>query len=242
MDLEEIKDDIEEMIDERAEKKKGPKRSINRFLLIIIVVLLLIIAFVCLYYQHKLKVEQSKDPDITLVKPSDDVTISQKDLLRVITPASELVSYSYSYAGFDVYEKAKHVSWLNNVKVPFTTDKQVFAYSGKISAGIRDLKDIEFEVDNDNKTILVKMPEPEVLYNEITKFESYDIQNSIFTEANLGDSQEYIEALKDHEKDLLMNQDDFWSSLENNTQSIIGGLISSVNNIDEYAVEYSWPE
>ena len=167
-----------------------------------------------------------------------ELTVDVATLREVVAPAAELTAYKYYYTDVDTYEKSQKV-W--KIKVPFTTDKSVFSYSGEIGAGI-DLDDAEFTVDG--KAITVTLPKPDILYHELDEksFQSYDIKNSVFTSTDIGGYAEMIDALKMRQEQKLADNADFWKSVKANTETVLRGVMTASGQLDEYTVTFKWVE
>ena len=56
----------------------------------------------------------------------------------------------------------------------------IVKFTAIIRAGINDVRDIEFEISPDGKTLTVKMPPSEILGNDIVSQEVFDEKKSIF--------------------------------------------------------------
>ena len=168
--------------------------------------------------------------------------VNATTLREVIAPASKLVSYEYFYTDADKYEKSQPL-FGTNVKVPFTTNETVFTYSGTIGAGI-ELNKVVFDVDNDEKTIVVFLPEPQILSHQLDmdSLQFYDIKKSVFTRVDLGDYAAMQKALMEKQEAKLMQNEKFWTSLKSNTQGLISNLITASGKIDEYRITYEWTE
>ena len=176
------------------------------------------------------------DPDPVVVTP--EVTVTAATLREVVAPAAELTAYKYYYTDVDTYEKSQKV-W--KIKVPFTTDKSVFSYSGEIGAGI-DLDDAEFTVDG--KAITVTLPKPDILYHELDEktFQAYDIKNSVFVSTNISEYIDMIAALKEHQEQKLLDNAEFWKSVKANTETVLRGIMTASGQLDEYTVTFKWAE
>ena len=116
------------------------------------------------------------------VEVSDEITINTKTLKDYVSKTEKLITCEYYYSEIGDYEKSKPFL---NFKLPFTTDKTLYTYSGKISAGI-NLKDLDFDVNASRKTITVKYPPVQILAHDMDQgFEFYDIKKvSGVTEIN----------------------------------------------------------
>ena len=148
--------------------------------------------------------------------------------------------YKYYYSDVDTYEKSQKV-W--KIKVPFTTDKCVFSYSGKIGAGI-DLDNADFTVDSAGKAVTVTLPKPDILYHELDEksFQSYNIKNSVFTSTDISGYAEMIDALKMRQEQKLTDNADFWQNVKTNTEAVLRSVMTASAQLDDYAIEFRWAE
>ena len=167
-----------------------------------------------------------------------DATVTAATLREVVAPAAELTAYKYYYTDVDTYEKSQKI-W--KFKVPFTTDKSVFSYSGEIGAGI-DLDDADFAVAD--KTITVTLPKPGILYHELDKtaFQSYDIKNSVFTSTDIGGYADMMAALEERQEQKLNDNAEFWKSVKANTETVLRGVLTASGELDEYTIAFKWAE
>lgn len=169
-----------------------------------------------------------------------ELTVDVATLREVVAPAAELTAYKYYYTDVDTYEKSQKF-W--KFKVPFTTDKSVFSYSGEIGAGI-DLDDADFTVDNTGKSVTVTLPKPDILYHELDEksFQVYDIKNSVFVSTGIGEYADMIAALKARQEQKLNDNAEFWKSVKANTETVLRGVITASGQLDEYTVSFAWAE
>ena len=227
---------------------RSNKGSMNIKTIIIIVVAVLILFAVVFFLGRKFGKESVQD---TLVFDDDkmevddgivqsDVTVNNRTVESTIAPASELVSSKYYYTDVGNYEKSKKI---DDFTIPFTTDKSVYSYSGIISAGI-DMSEVDCNVDNENKKIVITIPEPKVLSHELdeSSFKSYDVKKSIFTSSNLNDYAEFVGELKTTEEDKLKGNKEFWDGLKKNTENTLKGFLDGNSDLDGYDFEFNWKE
>ena len=165
-----------------------------------------------------------------------EITVDAATLREVVAPAAELTAYKYYYTDVDTYEKSQKI-W--KIKVPFTTDKSVFSYSGEIGAGV-DLDNAEFSVDG--KAITVTLPKADILYHELDEktFRSYDIKNSVFTSTDIGGYADMVAALKDRQEQKLMGNAEFWQSVKANTETVLRGVLAASGQLEDYTVTCAW--
>lgn len=178
--------------------------------------------------------------DRQVVEVTPDFKVDAATIREVIAPASKLISYQYFYTDADEYEKSSHF-FGTDVKVPFTTDRTIFTYSGTISAGV-DLSKMKVETDDVKKLISVELPAPEVLAHELDlrSFRSYDVRNSIFTTVDLTEYAGMQAALKDKQEAKLSVNEEFWKNLKENTKTVLNGLLTASGAAGDYTVLYYW--
>ena len=207
-----------------------PKKlfSGNPMLILCFIVIALVIGFIAARQFYK--------PNHSLAGIEEEATVDSVTLEEIITPASDLVSTKYTYTDADVYENSKK---LFGKKVPLTTDKVIFTYSGIISAGI-DLSQIQYDIDNDAKTITVTLPEPKFMAHEMDEnsFKFYDAKNSIFTETKLEDYSSLMAKLKKDKEDQLRNNGEFLPSVTENAKNVLNDLFKIADATSSYEIIY----
>ena len=192
-----------------------------------------------LYEGAQSQIETLEIQNENLLNPPK-VEITVKTLKEYIAPASELITYKYFYTDAGTYEKSQTIG-KTDIKIPFSTDKVVYTYSGTISAGI-DVGDIKFAVDDKNMKITVAMPQPKILAHELDEnsFQTYDVKNSVFTSSDLKDYADFSKSLKDTQEDKLMSNEVFWNNVKGNAEGVIRGLITANDEVDDYSLDFNW--
>ncbi len=165
-----------------------------------------------------------------------EITVDSITLKEILSPASELVSMKYTYTDVDIYENSKKAF---GYKIPLTTDKVIFTYSGIISAGI-DMSQITYDINNETKTISVTLPAPTLMAHEIDEnsFKFYDAKNSIFTETKLEDYTQLMSKLKEEKEEKLKNDAEFLPSVTENAKKVLNDLLKISESTSEYTVIY----
>lgn len=172
------------------------------------------------------------------IEVNDEITIDVATLKKVIAPASKLISCEYYYTDVGKYEKSSKA--FGAIKIPFTTDKALYTYSGKISVGI-DLNEIDFDVNKEKGLITVKYPKIKVISNEMNQgCEFYDLKKAVINRSDFNDFEGFRSALKKEEESKVMGNRDFISSAETNMETIIESLISAEGILDEYTIIHEW--
>lgn len=82
----------------------------------------------------------------------------------------ELVTAKYRYSDIVTIKKTSG----------FAKSYSIIKYNGLIRVGIADFTDISYKLSLDGKTVKIKLPEAEILGNDILKQEVFDEKNSIF--------------------------------------------------------------
>ena len=207
-----------------------PKKLINGSpaLVICFVIAALVVGFFAARYFYK--------PDNTILPITEDATVDSLTIEEIITPASDLVTMKYSYTDVSVYENSKKAF---GVKIPLTTDKVIFSYSGVVSGGI-DLSQIKYDIDNEAKTIEITLPEPKFMSHEMdeSSFKFYDAKNSIFTQTKLEDYTTLIGKLKKEKEAKLRSENEFLPSVTENAKKVLDDLLKIADATKDYQIIY----
>lgn len=175
-----------------------------------------------------------------VISTEEPFTVTPYTIREVVSPAAELVSYKYFYTDAGVYEKSATVF---NHKVPFTTDKTVYTYSGVIRVGV-NLNKVDIQVDNDAKTIQITLDEPAIISNQIDNdtFQAYDVKNSIFTSIDISEFVAFKDTLEDNQAEKLKKNSEFWKQANSSTENTISSLIKASGQADDYTISYVWKD
>lgn len=207
-----------------------PKKLIsgNPMLVICFVIIALIVGFFAARHYYK--------DDSPLSPIVEEPTVDAMTVEEIISPASDLVTMKYSYTDVDVYENSKK---LFGKKIPLTTDKVIFSYSGVISGGV-DLSQIKYDIDNEAKTITVTLPEPKLMAHEMdeSSFKFYDAKNSIFTQTKLEDYTALMDKLKKEKETRLRYDKEFLPSVTENAQNVLDDLFKIADATKDYTIIY----
>ena len=108
------------------------------------------------------------------------------DLLgQQLQAAQELVSVEYHYTNMGKFEnQVDFYGW----KVPFTTKSFIVSYDGVIKAGV-DLSTARVQVDEATQTIIITLPEGQILSHEIPEesIEVFDETHNLFNPITIED-------------------------------------------------------
>lgn len=178
-----------------------------------------------------------KEPEVTTIDNTiieENYTLTISNVKEVLKSASDLISTKYYYTDADTYENYKE---LFGKRVPFTTDKVVFIYDGIISVGI-DLAEVDYKINNDNKVILIILPEIRILSNEIDaeSFEFPYLSDSAFNTTQMNDYTELIGKLKTEKAEELMDNNEFVNEAMENTKDVLEQFLTVSETTKEYMV------
>lgn len=170
--------------------------------------------------------------DDTILENNYKLTISTVE--KIVKPASDLITSKYIYKDADTYENYKQ---LFGKKVPFTTDKVVFTYKGTVSVGI-DLSEVKYDIDNENKTIGIKLPEIEILSNEIdgSSFEYPLESDSVFNSTGMSDYTELLVILKEKKAEEVKSDTEFMDTARQNTENVLEDFLTVSDATEDYTV------
>ena len=166
-----------EKMNEQLPKKRRPRREglFGRLLTkLIIVLLLLIILLGGGYYIFTKKLAPQKETNIAVV-------------MNQLSFCQELVTAKYRYSDIISIKKT----------VAFSKSLSIIKYSGIIRIGIADITQAEFEIYDEGKRLHIKLPDIEILGNDITSQEVFDENHSIFVPITIDDVFTEIEKAKD---------------------------------------------
>lgn len=130
------------------------------------------------------------------------------------------------------------VRTLFGMDIPFTQSKYVYSYDVVIKAGF-DFAEIEPIVDEDNKTITIKMPAAKILSNEIKddSLEIYLEKESIFTPITLTENNEARIELKNKAiKDAVKN--DLFEDTRKNAELLLKSFIGKQYDLNTYKLVF----
>ena len=163
---------------------------------------------------------------------TDDVQVTDEIVMRKLESIGQLVTYSYEYANNRQIKDSKQVFGVN---IPGTTHTIRLSYKGIIKAGY-EVKDIEVKVDNDEKIILITLPEVKVTDNYIdTESLTYSEQNNVFNPISGEEITSELEAVKAEELEEAL-QAGLFEKAEGNAKELIGGLLK---DFTDYKIRFA---
>lgn len=117
-------------------------------------------------------------------------------VMSQLSLCQELVTAKYRYSDIISIKKT----------VAFSKSLSIIKYSGVIRIGIEDITQSDFEVYNEGKGLRIKLPDVEVLGNEITSQEVFDENHSIFVPITIDEVFTEIDKAKDKSLEELIDE------------------------------------
>ena len=163
--------------------------------------------------------------------PLDAMAVS-----AVLTPAKEALSMKYHYSDTDTYE---YYSEWGGWRIPFTTESARYSYEGVITVGIDPAK-IEMSIDNYTHLITIKLPQPEILSNELDEdsIRFYDVQSPLFGGSGMEDYRGIIKGLKDKQSAKVMRDTAFLSEVSANAENVVRTYLMQAEKTAMFGVKF----
>ena len=167
----------------KRRKSRGESAFGRLLTKLIIVLLLLIILLGGGYYVFTKNFTPQKETNIAVV-------------MNQLSLCQELVTAKYRYSDIISIKKT----------VAFSKSLSIIKYSGIIRIGIADITQSDFEVYDEGKGLKIKLPDVEILGNDITSQEVFDENHSIFVPITIDDVFTEIEKAKDKTLEELVDE------------------------------------
>lgn len=171
---------------------------------------------------------------IETTNPHEIITV--QTVRSILQPAASLITSYYYYTDAST---AKYSKDLFGLELPFTTNEIVFTYDGVIGLGV-EMSEINYEIDEETKTITVELPDIGVLTNNID-FSSFEVpyeKKSIFNDSDFEKYSEMINELKIHEKEKVLSNTELLKNVEENTKSVLRNFLTAAKATSSYEVRF----
>ena len=226
---------------ESTVKSRVRPRSIFRFIRKLLSVLLLAAVAFCAGFWVCLAEPWEAETVLPEIVPDavleeEKFTLSISTVEEVLRPAADLITTKYYYTDADVYEHYKEI-WGH--KLPLTTDKVVFTYDGYLGVGI-DMKELSFEIDDENRVITIVLPELGIRSNEIdpASFSFPYMSDSIFNDTRMDNYMELIDKLKKEKAREFMGNDELLQEALDNTRQVLRSFLTGSEFTRDYQVVF----
>ncbi|MBR1592568.1 MAG: DUF4230 domain-containing protein [Ruminococcus sp.] len=178
--------------------------------------------------------EEPTEEPTTEEPTTEPIFIYESDIYDTISAAAGFTARTYTYHSSEVYEFYRD-AW--GMKVPLTTNMFIFSFDGAIDVDI-DFGEIQIAVDNDEKTVLISVPDAEIISHTVDEnsFEFKDAKDDVFSSLDYSDYSDMLsEQKKEQERRLLQNYD-FFYSVKINAQTIFGEFLGCRDDLSEYEI------
>ena len=172
-------------------------------------------------------------------KEAGEPEVSVHTVVKEVLPVGEYTSLVYHYTSLIRNVNAKDIKgW----KIPFTTKKYVFSYTGAIKLGVDGTR-IQVEQEGDSVIRLV-FPPVKILSHEVLSgsIEVYEQSQSIFNEIQIAEAFKITEDRKLEQEEIVMGST-VVKEAQDSMEQQIGALVKSLPGIhDRYDVVFTWQE
>ena len=147
----------------------------------------------------------------------------------------ELATQSAYCTEVEVTEASRE---LFGMSIPFTQSKYIYSYDVTIKAGI-DFGGIDWDLDEEQKTIRVTMPETRVLSSEINldSFKVYHESESIFHHITLEENNAALQELQ-HNAEETAIANGLLENARSNAETILKGFFTKAYDLDKYTLTF----
>ena len=201
--------------------EKNPKRAnkVSRNLLVVALIVILI----CITIIAAMLIQTRKNQ-----VESRTVAFGLKDMGELATQAGYFTNVQSSTSTRQLF----------GMDIPFTKSKYIYSYDGVVKAGL-DFAKIDVQVDDENRTVTVKLPEIEILDVSIDNdsLKIYDESQSIFTPLHIADVNEAQIELKKQVRQTAIDNG-ILDEARRNAKTIIGGFLSGTMDLKDYAITF----
>ena len=169
---------------------------------------------------------------------SDEPKITATGLTQQLQEIEELATMSYNYTKVGKFsDNLKFNGW----DIPLTQKSFLITYNGKLKAGIKMDK---IKISIENNTIIVSIPEIEILSNEIDEnsIEVYDETKNVFNPISISDYTAFAKKQKETVAEEAI-ENGLLSEAATKTQSTIKKYLNAIPGIsDSYEIEVKFLE
>lgn len=160
--------------------------------------------------------------------------ITRELLDEEITSLSELVTKKYWYRNATRKEEAKE--WLWGTSMPFSDIEFLAMYDGYITAGI-DLKEVKFDVDEQNRTITVNMPKSKIFDHNIPQetINVLQVKNNLFNSVSFNDYNRFISGEKKEMEDTAIGKG-ILKEADDEARDVLDAFLKTIPGISRYKI------
>lgn len=174
-----------------------------------------------------------------LLKVQETVpVITRSQLEDQLNSIGELATEKYFYRNANKKEESK--TWLWGWTMPFSDTSLLATYDGTIKAGIKNIKDIEINVNERTKTITITLPASEILDHNIPQetINVLEVKNNLFSEVSFNDYNKFIAAEKPVMEQEAIDRG-FLTEADSEARKIISAFLNALPGMDAYELKFN---
>lgn len=212
-----------------------------------LIAVLILGIFAVIYYNSPLSQKKEDSPMPTLTaEPTtitvipelpEQTTITVDELESILEPASDLITSRYHYTNAADFDSV--LTWFGSgIENPFTHSKGYLMYDGVVSVGI-DLSEITFDIDNDERIVIVHLPKEKILAHEIDDSSvKSDSKESIFNTLDAEYYAKLIDGLKKNTEAKVLSDKQYMKEVRNNTELVLRNFFAASDLTSDYTFQF----
>lgn len=162
--------------------------------------------------------------------------ITSDQLEEQINSIGELATLKYVYT--NASRKEGNLSWLWGWTLPFSDSSLLVTYDGMIKAGI-DLKEVTFDVNENDRVITVTMPKSRILDNNIPQetINVLEVKDGLFNPVTFTDYNQFIS----EEKKVMENRAidlGVLKDADKEAKAIVEGFLKAIPGMNGYTLTF----
>lgn len=193
-----------------------------------------IIILLCWFAIHQHKEIVKKEEEI-FVGENISAAVDLSLITNELRTMGELTTVEYLYTDAGKFTDLKQIK---GIDIPLTTKSFLIKWNGVIKAGL-DVTEITIYTEENAKTIVVQIPQAEILSHEIDNdsLETLDEHNNIFNKITVDDVNSFIGESKKFMEQRAIEHGLLEKAMENSETLIMKFLESNNDIYDNYKIE-----
>lgn len=162
--------------------------------------------------------------------------ITAEIIRESLQDAGVLTTEEYYFTEVISYSSVKKI-W--KIELGITESSYLISYDGVVTAGI-DFSSIDVQKDDDQKRILIILPDPKILSVDIDpeSFQLYSEKEGLGNPVSVTDYNQSLVEMEQNARQKALDRD-ILSRASENAQKLIGQLVSGLVDTTEYAVDFA---
>lgn len=163
--------------------------------------------------------------------------ITRNDLEEQISSLSELVTTKYFYR--NATQKDDDKTWLWGWTMPFSDTSLLATYDGTITTSI-DLKNIRFNVNQQNRVITVTMPKSKIFDHNIPQetINVLSVKDNLFNKITFNDYNKFISAEKGVMEEVAIERG-LLTQADEDARNVVEAFVKTIPGMDTYTLKFN---